>query len=39
MGFLDDYRRPELKKGIYAMGFSSPSRIQEAALPILLSDP
>jgi len=31
--------RPELKKGVYAMGFSSPSRIQEAALPILLSNP
>jgi superfamily II DNA/RNA helicase len=36
---LDDHRRTELKKAINAMGFSRPSRIQEAALPILLSDP
>lgn len=32
-------RRPELLKGIYAMGFNAPSRIQESALPILLSNP
>ncbi|XP_021956224.1 ATP-dependent RNA helicase DDX19A [Folsomia candida] len=29
--------RPELLKGVYAMGFNSPSKIQEAALPLLLS--
>ncbi|EJD53977.1 DEAD-domain-containing protein [Auricularia subglabra TFB-10046 SS5] len=30
---------PELLKGIYAMGFQKPSKIQERALPLLLSDP
>ncbi|KAI3607390.1 atp-dependent rna helicase dbp5 [Moniliophthora roreri] len=29
----------DLLKGIYAMGFSKPSKIQERALPLLLSDP
>ncbi|CAG7822398.1 unnamed protein product [Allacma fusca] len=33
------FRRPELLKGIYAMGFNTPSRIQESALPILLGNP
>ena len=31
--------REELVKGIYAMRFSKPSKIQEAALPLLLADP
>ncbi|GFT27127.1 ATP-dependent RNA helicase DDX19B, partial [Trichonephila clavipes] len=31
--------RPELLKGVYAMGFNSPSKIQETALPILIADP
>ncbi|XP_043189230.1 DEAD-box helicase Dbp80-like [Amphibalanus amphitrite] len=31
--------RPELLKGVYAMGFNAPSKIQEMALPILLADP
>ncbi|XP_014670707.1 PREDICTED: ATP-dependent RNA helicase DDX19B-like isoform X2 [Priapulus caudatus] len=31
--------RPELLKGIYAMGFNTPSKIQETALPTLLADP
>lgn len=31
--------RPELLKGVYAMGFNKPSKIQETALPTLLADP
>jgi len=31
--------RPELLKGLYAMGFDAPSKIQETALPTLLADP
>ncbi|KAG8225537.1 hypothetical protein J437_LFUL006076 [Ladona fulva] len=31
--------KPELLKGVYAMGFNSPSKIQETALPTLLADP
>ncbi|XP_067946892.1 ATP-dependent RNA helicase DDX19A-like [Watersipora subatra] len=31
--------KPELLKGIYGMGFSFPSKIQESALPALLADP
>ncbi|XP_050453046.1 DEAD-box helicase Dbp80 [Cataglyphis hispanica] len=31
--------KPELLKGVYAMGFNAPSRIQETALPTLLADP
>ncbi|KAF9560502.1 DEAD-domain-containing protein [Agrocybe pediades] len=30
---------PDLLKGLYAMGFDRPSKIQEKALPLLLSDP
>ncbi|KAI8972269.1 P-loop containing nucleoside triphosphate hydrolase protein [Pilobolus umbonatus] len=30
---------PELLKGLYAMNFSKPSKIQERALPLLLSNP
>lgn len=33
------FRKPEILKGIYAMGFNAPSKIQENALPILLADP
>ena len=33
------YRHPDLLKGLYAMGFSKPSKIQERALPLLLADP
>lgn len=32
-------RKPELLKGVYAMGFNAPSKIQETALPTLLADP
>lgn len=32
-------RNPDLLKGLYAMGFDRPSKIQEKALPLLLSDP
>jgi ATP-dependent RNA helicase DDX19/DBP5 len=32
-------RQPDLLKGIYDMGFSKPSKIQERALPLLLSNP
>ncbi|XP_015601205.1 DEAD-box helicase Dbp80 isoform X1 [Cephus cinctus] len=31
--------KPELLKGVYAMGFNTPSKIQETALPTLLADP
>ena len=31
--------RPALLKGLYAMGFNRPSKIQERALPMLLADP
>ncbi|KAG8197389.1 hypothetical protein JTE90_013511 [Oedothorax gibbosus] len=31
--------RPELLKGVYGMGFESPTKIQETVLPILLADP
>jgi len=31
--------KPALLKGVYAMGFNAPSRIQETALPALLADP
>lgn len=30
---------PKLLKGVYAMGFNRPSKIQETALPMLLADP
>ena len=32
-------RSPELLKGLYAMGFTRPSKIQERALPLLLAEP
>jgi len=31
--------KPALLKGVYAMGFNAPSKIQETALPALLADP
>jgi ATP-dependent RNA helicase DDX19/DBP5 len=31
--------QPNLLKGVYAMGFNAPSKIQEMALPTLLADP
>ncbi|KAL7306605.1 DEAD-box helicase Dbp80 [Trichogramma pretiosum] len=31
--------KPELLKGVYDMGFNTPSKIQETALPTLLADP
>jgi len=30
---------PELLKGLYAMKFSKPSKIQERALPLLIGNP
>jgi len=30
---------PKLLKGVYAIGFNNPSKIQESALPTLLADP
>ena len=33
------FRHPDLLKGIYAMGFNKPSKIQERALPLLLANP
>jgi superfamily II DNA/RNA helicase len=32
-------RHPNLLKGIYAMKFQKPSKIQERALPLLLQNP
>ncbi|EGC28501.1 hypothetical protein DICPUDRAFT_85413 [Dictyostelium purpureum] len=31
--------KPELLKGVYAMGYNKPSKIQEAALPIIVQSP
>ncbi|XP_055684898.1 DEAD-box helicase Dbp80-like [Lutzomyia longipalpis] len=31
--------KPELLKGVYAMGFNAPSKIQETAVPTLLAQP
>lgn len=37
---FEELRLPnDLLKGLYAMGFSAPSKIQETALPILLANP
>ena len=33
------FRSEQLRKGVYAMGFNKPSKIQETALPMLLADP
>ena len=32
-------RHQDLLKGIYDMGFTKPSKIQERALPLLLANP
>lgn len=32
-------RKKELLDGIYKMGYNTPSKIQETALPVLLADP
>ncbi len=37
--FEDLNLKPELLKGLYSMGFTKPSKIQETALPNLLNDP
>ena len=39
--FLVSYsdRKKELLVGIYKMGYTAPSKIQETALPALLADP
>lgn len=37
--FTHASRSPDLLKGIYDMGFSKPSKIQERALPLMLSNP
>lgn len=37
--FEDLNLKPELLQGLYAMGFTKPSKIQETALPALLGDP
>ena len=37
--FEDLRLNPNLLKGVYAMGFNAPSKIQESALPILLAHP
>ncbi len=31
--------KPELLRGVYAMGYNAPSKIQETALPTLIADP
>mgnify|MGYP003449279062 CR=1 FL=1 len=31
--------KPELLRGVYAMGYNTPSKIQETALPTLIADP
>ncbi|XP_052832642.1 ATP-dependent RNA helicase DDX19A isoform X1 [Octopus bimaculoides] len=37
--FNDLNLKPELLRGVYAMGFDAPSKIQETALPTLLANP
>ncbi|KAI9318557.1 P-loop containing nucleoside triphosphate hydrolase protein, partial [Dichotomocladium elegans] len=37
--FEDLGLKPDILKGLYAMNFSKPSKIQESALPLLLKDP
>lgn len=37
--FEELHLRPELLKGVYSLGFNSPSKIQETALPTLIADP
>lgn len=37
--FEDLQLRPELLKGVYAMGFQKPSKIQGKALPLLMTKP
>ncbi|XP_070561517.1 ATP-dependent RNA helicase DDX19A-like isoform X2 [Ptychodera flava] len=37
--FEELHLRPELLNGVYGLGFNSPSKIQETALPMLLADP
>lgn len=37
--FEDLKLKKELLQGLYAMGFTKPSKIQETALPALLTDP
>jgi hypothetical protein len=37
--FVKCYRKDALRRGVYGMGFNSPSKIQETALPMLLADP
>ena len=33
------FRKDELLRGVYDMGFNAPSKIQEKALPLLLAEP
>jgi ATP-dependent RNA helicase DDX19/DBP5 len=37
--FEDLNLKPELLQGLYSMGFTKPSKIQETALPALINDP
>jgi len=37
--FEEMHLKPEILKGVYAMGFNHPSKIQETAIPSLLADP
>ncbi|CAI9616485.1 unnamed protein product [Staurois parvus] len=37
--FEELHLKPELLKGVYAMGFNRPSKIQETALPMMLAFP
>lgn len=37
--FQLDFRHENLLKGIYAMKYQKPSKIQEKALPLLLQNP
>lgn len=36
---IEIFRKPELLRGVYAMGYNTPSKIQETALPTLIADP
>ena len=37
--YLIIFRKEDLLRGVYDMGFNKPSKIQETALPMLLAEP
>lgn len=39
INYFFPFSKPELLRGVYAMGYNTPSKIQETALPTLIADP